>query len=165
MDRLQGKIAVITGAAKGIGYETANRFVDEGAQVIMSDLNVELGEAASRNLGNACSFFKQDVTDESSWDELEDYIETNYGGIDILVNNAGILATETTQNIETTSLGAMASRSTGKCGRRIYGMSYGRKNNERRWRIDRKYFFNRWHRWVTDAGRLWCLKRSCSTTY
>lgn len=56
MDRLQGKIAVITGAAKGIGYETANRFVDEGAQVIMSDLNVELGEAASRNLGNACSF-------------------------------------------------------------------------------------------------------------
>ena len=104
MDRLQGKIAVIRGAAKGIGYETANRFVDEGAQVIMSDLNVELGEAASRNLGNACSFFKQDVTDESSWDELEDYIETNYGGLDILVNNAGILATETTQNIETTSL-------------------------------------------------------------
>ena len=104
MDRLQGKIAVITGAAKGIGYETANRFVDEGAQVIMSDLNVELGEAASRYLGTACSFFKQDVTDESSWDELEYYIETNHGGLDILVNNAGILATETTQNIETTSL-------------------------------------------------------------
>jgi len=104
MDRLQGKIAVITGAAKGIGYETASTFVNEGAQVIMSDLNVELGEAASRTLGNASSFFKQDVTDESSWDELEDYIETNYGGIDILVNNAGILATETTQNIETTSL-------------------------------------------------------------
>jgi len=104
MDRLQGKIAVITGAAKGIGYETASTFVNEGAQVILSDLNVELGEAASRNLGNASSFFKQDVTDESSWDELEDYIETNYGGIDILVNNAGILATETTQNIETTSL-------------------------------------------------------------
>ena len=104
MDRLQGKIAVITGAAKGIGYETASTFVDEGAQVIMSDLNVELGETASRNLGNSCSFFKQDVTNESSWDELEDYIETNYGGIDILVNNAGILATETTQNIETTSL-------------------------------------------------------------
>ena len=104
MDRLQGKIAVITGAAKGIGYETASTFVDEGAQVIMSDLNVELGETASRNLGNSCRFFKQDVTNESSWDELEDYIETNYGGIDILVNNAGILATETTQNIETTSL-------------------------------------------------------------
>ena len=104
MDRLQGKIAVITGAAKGIGYQTASTFVNEGAQVILSDLNVELGEAASRNLGNASSFFKQDVTDESSWDELEDYIETNYGGIDILVNNAGILATETTQNIETTSL-------------------------------------------------------------
>ena len=104
MDRLQGKIAVITGAAKGIGYETVSTFVNEGAQVIMSDLNVELGEAVSRNLGNSCSFFKQDVTDESSWDELEDYIETNYGGIDILVNNAGILATETTQNIETTSL-------------------------------------------------------------
>ena len=104
MDRLQGKIAVITGAAKGIGYETASTFVNEGAQVIMSDLNVELGEAASRNLGNSCKFFKQDVTNESSWDELEDYIETNYGGIDILVNNAGILATETTQNIETTSL-------------------------------------------------------------
>ena len=104
MDRLQGKIAVITGAAKGIGYETASTFVNEGAQVIMSDLNVELGEAASRNLGNSCSFFKQDVTNESSWNELEEYIETNYGGIDILVNNAGILATETTQNIETTSL-------------------------------------------------------------
>ena len=104
MDRLQGKIAVITGAAKGIGYETASTFVNEGAQVIMSDLNVELGEVASRNLGNSCSFFKQDVTNESSWNELEEYIETNYGGIEILVNNAGILATETTQNIETTSL-------------------------------------------------------------
>ena len=162
MDRLQDKIAVITGAAKGIGYETASTFVNEGAQVILSDLNVELGEAASRNLGNASSFFKQDVTNESSWDELQDYIETNYGGIDILVNNAGILATETTQNIETTSL---AQWRAGKCRRCIYGMSYGRKNNERRWGVDRKYFFNRWHRWITDAGRLWCLIRSCSTTY
>ena len=104
MGRLQDKVAVITGAAKGIGYETARTFINEGAQVVMSDLDVERGEAASEFFGTSCSFIEQDVTDESSWDKLADHIKTNYGRLDILVNNAGILATETTQNIETTSL-------------------------------------------------------------
>ena len=104
MGRLQDKVAVITGAAKGIGYETARTFINEGAQVVMSDLDVERGEAASEFLGTSCSFIEQDVTDESSWNKLADHIKTNYGRIDILVNNAGILATETTQNIETTTL-------------------------------------------------------------
>ena len=104
MGRLQDKVAVITGAAKGIGYETARTFINEGAQVLMSDLDVERGEAASESFGTSCSFIEQDVTDESSWNKLADHIKTNYGRIDILVNNAGILATETTQNIETTTL-------------------------------------------------------------
>ena len=104
MDRLKDKIAVITGAAKGIGYETVRTFVNEGAQVVMTDLDVEAGTAASAHFGTACNFIAQDVTDESSWNKLENYIKTNYGRLDILVNNAGILATETTQDIETTTL-------------------------------------------------------------
>ena len=56
MGRLQDKIAVITGAAKGIGYETARTFINEGAQVVMSDLDVGQGEAASEFFGTSCSF-------------------------------------------------------------------------------------------------------------
>ena len=103
MDRLKNKVAVVTGGAKGIGYETVRTFINEGAQVVMSDIDVEEGTAASEHFGTPCNFVSQDVTDESSWDELANHIQTNYGRIDILVNNAGILATETTQNIETTS--------------------------------------------------------------
>jgi NAD(P)-dependent dehydrogenase (short-subunit alcohol dehydrogenase family) len=95
---------VITGAAKGIGYETARTFINEGAEVVVSDLDVAQGETASKRLGRSCSFIAQDVTNELSWDKLADHINSNYGRIDILVNNAGILGTETTQNIETTTL-------------------------------------------------------------
>ena len=104
MDRLKDKIAVITGAAKGIGYETVRTFINEGAQVVMTDLDVEAGSAASAHFGTSCNFIAQDVTDESSWDKLANHIETTYGRLDVLVNSAGILATETTQDIETTTL-------------------------------------------------------------
>ena len=104
MDRLKDKIAVITGAAKGIGYETVRTFINEGAQVVMTDLDVEAGSTASAHFGTSCNFIAQDVTDESSWDKLANHIETTYGRLDVLVNNAGILATETTQDIETTTL-------------------------------------------------------------
>ena len=70
----------------------------------MSDLDVAQGETASKSLGRSCSFIQQDVTNELSWNKLADHINSNYGRIDILVNNAGILAAETTQNIETTTL-------------------------------------------------------------
>ena len=104
MDRLKDKIAVITGAAKGIGYETVRRFLNEGAQVVMTDLDVEEGKAASGHFGTSCNFISQDVTDESSWEKLATHIKSTYGRLDILVNNAGNLATETTQDIETTTL-------------------------------------------------------------
>ena len=104
MDRLKDKIAVITGAAKGIGYETVRTFINEGAQVVMTDLDIERGTATSEHFGTSCNFISQDVTDESSWDKLANHIETTYGRLDVLVNNAGILATETTQDIETTTL-------------------------------------------------------------
>ena len=90
MDRLKDKIAVITGAAKGIGYETVRTFINEGAQVVMTDLDVEAGSAASAHFGTSCNFIAQDVTDESSWDKLANHIETTYGRLDVLVNNAGI---------------------------------------------------------------------------
>ena len=103
MNRLDGKVAVITGGARGMGAATADLFVQAGAQVVITDIDTTDGNAMAASIGQACTFWRQDVTSQTDWSELMDFVETTYGALDVLVNNAGIfrvLATEDT-DIET----------------------------------------------------------------
>lgn len=89
--RLQGKIAVVTGGASGMGASTVRRFASEGARVLLTDLNAKAGQRLAQELGEAVSFIEQDVSDAQSWQALGAYIEAQHGRLDVLVNNAGIL--------------------------------------------------------------------------
>jgi len=97
--RLRDKIALITGGAAGIGKATAERFAEEGAKVVICDVNEDLGQATVQGLGLETdpetspghSFYNVDVTDRKSVQEWVDDVVQRYGRIDVLVNNAGIL--------------------------------------------------------------------------
>jgi NAD(P)-dependent dehydrogenase (short-subunit alcohol dehydrogenase family) len=88
--RLDGKVAVITGAAAGIGREAALLFSREGASVCVADVDAESGERTASEC-NEAFFFECDVTDGSSVESLMSAAAERYGGIDILYNNAGIM--------------------------------------------------------------------------
>ena len=89
-NRLAGKLAVITGGARGLGAAKARLFVEHGAQVILSDIEVEDGERLAGELGPAATFLKHDVGDEAAWSEVVDRVRHEHGRLDVLVNNAGI---------------------------------------------------------------------------
>lgn len=103
MGRVQDKVAIVTGGGNGIGSAIANRFVDEGATVIITDYNKAAGEAVAAN-SNAITFIPHDVRSEEEWRQLMASVLKDYKRLDILVNNAGILATESNQELEDTSL-------------------------------------------------------------
>lgn len=86
--RLEGKLAIVTGGARGIGEAVVRRFVAEGARVIIADLREDLGTALVSELGESVSFVAADVTDEAAWRRLIAAADAR-GGLDILVNNAG----------------------------------------------------------------------------
>ena len=88
--RLQDKVAVITGAAQGIGLGIAQRFSKEGARVMMLDVNEDVGTRAAADISGA-RFFCTDVSDKAAVDSTIDEIIADAGRIDICVNNAGIL--------------------------------------------------------------------------
>ena len=87
--RLQDKVAIITGAAKGIGFATAQRFAQEGAKVIIADINLDAVKAAAAQIAGA-EAHAMNVTDRASVQAVVDHIMQQHGRIDILVNNAGI---------------------------------------------------------------------------
>src|SRR6266852_2232726 len=90
MARLGGKVAVITGAAGGIGREAAILFSEEGARVCVADMGVEAGEKTAAECKDAF-FFKADVSDPESVQAMYAETEKRYGRIDVLYNNAGIM--------------------------------------------------------------------------
>jgi NAD(P)-dependent dehydrogenase (short-subunit alcohol dehydrogenase family) len=100
MGRLDGKIAVITGAAGGIGREAALLFSAEGAKVCVADMLDEQGEATASECREAF-FHHADVTDELSVRELYDATVDRYGGIDVLYNNAGIMPADDASVLDT----------------------------------------------------------------
>jgi 3alpha(or 20beta)-hydroxysteroid dehydrogenase len=89
--RLSGKIAIITGAARGMGESHARTFAREGAKVVMTDLRGDAGRALQKELGDATLFVEHDVTDLAQWVSVVEQAEAAFGPVDILVNNAGIL--------------------------------------------------------------------------
>jgi 3(or 17)beta-hydroxysteroid dehydrogenase len=90
MARLQGKIAIVTGAASGMGRATARLFAEEGAKVVATDLD-EAGLASlARDAGPALKTMKQDVSDEAGWGTVVALAQSAFGGLHILVNNAGV---------------------------------------------------------------------------
>ncbi|MEY2431320.1 MAG: 3alpha(or 20beta)-hydroxysteroid dehydrogenase [Acidimicrobiaceae bacterium] len=91
MGRLDGKVALISGAARGQGEAEARRFVAEGAKVVIGDVLVDEGEAVAHELGDDAVFLKLDVTSESSWQEAVASTVDAFGGLHVLVNNAGVL--------------------------------------------------------------------------
>ncbi len=104
MGRLDGKRAIITGGASGIGFETATLFVNEGARVVITDRNREAGKQACEKLGGHASFFEQDVADEESWPRLFAFAQQAIGTPNLMINNAGILKTGSHQTLEKTDL-------------------------------------------------------------
>jgi len=89
--RLKDRVALITGGAAGIGKATAQRFIEEGARVVICDVNTEAGEAAVGELGPNAAFYQVNVTDRQAVQEWVDTVVEGYGRVDILVNNAGVL--------------------------------------------------------------------------
>jgi 3alpha(or 20beta)-hydroxysteroid dehydrogenase len=99
MGRLDGKVAIITGASQGMGEAHARRFVAEGAKVTMTDINEERGQEIASELGDNARFIKADVTSLDDWRRVVDETVSSFGDITVLVNNAGIIGpiVETTE--------------------------------------------------------------------
>ncbi|HWU62602.1 MAG TPA: L-iditol 2-dehydrogenase [Ensifer sp.] len=88
--RLQGKSALITGSARGIGRAFAEAYIREGATVAIADINMERAEGTARELGSQAYAVKMDVTDQASIDAAIAEVDARTGGIDILINNAAL---------------------------------------------------------------------------
>ena len=88
--RLQGKSALITGSARGIGRAFAEAYIREGATVAIADINIERAEETARELGPQAYAVKMDVTDQASIDAAIAAVERQTGGIDLLINNAAL---------------------------------------------------------------------------
>lgn len=91
MARLQNKVAIITGASRGMGSSHARRFVAEGAQVLLTDISPADGQALADELGAQAHFCAHDVTKATDWEHVVSTAEDRFGPVNVLVNNAGIL--------------------------------------------------------------------------
>lgn len=89
--RLEGKIALVTGGARGQGAAEARLFAEEGASVVVADVNTKDGQELADSLPGNSRFLKLDVTKLDEWEQVASRIDEHYGRLDILVNNAGIV--------------------------------------------------------------------------
>ena len=104
MERLQDKVAIITGSGSGIGKATAELFAEHGAKVILGDIDESSGQAAADAIGGDATFIHLDTTQEAQWERVTEMAEDRFGRIDIVVNNAGIEGSIDHQNPEDVSL-------------------------------------------------------------
>lgn len=90
MGQLDGKVAIITGAAQGMGESHARVFAREGARVVLTDLQEEAGLAVAKDIGDAARYAAQDVSREEDWDQVIATALDAFGRVDVLINNAAI---------------------------------------------------------------------------
>jgi NAD(P)-dependent dehydrogenase (short-subunit alcohol dehydrogenase family) len=90
MAELEGKVAIVTGGASGIGRACVERFVQAGAEVVIADVDVQGGEALAGQLGDSVAFKQTDVTDADQQQALVDFAVERFGGLDVMANNAGV---------------------------------------------------------------------------
>lgn len=102
MKRVQGKVAIVTGGAAGLGTAIVRRMLSEGANVTLTDVQSVAGQRLADQLG--CHFIRQDVTDEKQWEGLVAKVVARWGALHILVNNAGIEGPFDVANPENTRL-------------------------------------------------------------
>lgn len=88
--RVAGKVAIVTGAASGLGKRTAEMLAGEGARVVLTDINLQGAEEVAAGIGDSAVALAQDVTDEARWQAVIAETVAAFGGLHILVNNAGI---------------------------------------------------------------------------
>ena len=104
-NRLEGKTAIVTGGASGIGEATSRLFVDQGARVVVADIDDDKGNALEADLnknGEVATYFKLDVTQESRWIEVVDETMAKWGRLDVVVNNAGMSGAKGRATVEDT---------------------------------------------------------------
>ena len=89
--RVSGKVAIVTGAARGMGAEHARRLIEEGAKVMLTDVLDNEGEATVRALGANARYLHHDVTNEAEWKRIVAETEAAFGPVSVLINNAGIV--------------------------------------------------------------------------
>lgn len=102
-ERLKGKVAIVTGGSLGIGWAIANRFVQEGAKVVITGRREQIGEEAAQKIGtpDVIRFIQHDSSDEAGWVDLFDQTEQIFGPVSTLVNNAGIAVGNSIENTTT----------------------------------------------------------------
>ncbi|PAV29635.1 3-alpha-hydroxysteroid dehydrogenase [Virgibacillus profundi] len=99
MKRLNDKVAIITGAARGMGATHARLFINEGAKVMIADIQENEGDALAKELGENAKFIKLDVTKAANWQEAVAATEEAFGPVNVLVNNAGISMNKSIEEI------------------------------------------------------------------
>jgi 3alpha(or 20beta)-hydroxysteroid dehydrogenase len=107
MGRLDGKVAVITGAARGMGEADARLFAAEGARVLLTDVLDDEGEAVAASIGDPARYLHHDVADEAGWNDVLSAATDEFGVPDVLVNNAGILRTGQIADLDAADLQAV----------------------------------------------------------
>lgn len=94
MFRLNNKVALVTGAARGIGAAIARAFIEQGAHVVLTDIDDEQGLALAEALGAGATYLHLDVRSETQWRTVMEAVDKRFQGLDVLVNNAGITGFE-----------------------------------------------------------------------
>lgn len=100
MGILDGKVAIITGAAKGFGLASTKAFLEEGAKVVMTDVDEAEGQKQADQLGDDVIFIKQDVAKEETWPKVFEEAEKAFGTVNVLLNNAGILLFDNAEEVK-----------------------------------------------------------------
>ncbi|KAM5560615.1 hypothetical protein ABKV19_021664 [Rosa sericea] len=170
--RLEGKVAIVTGGARGIGEATARLFTRHGAKVVIADVEDSIGTTLANSLGPSVTFVHCDVSLEEDIENLIESTVSRYGQLDIMFNNAGILGNQSKHksivNFDVDEFDrvmrgererhCLGDQACGACddpqGRRLYNFNRERRRSRRRARAACLHSFQACHCWADEERRL-----------